>query len=173
MISFNYFEKIRNIIIYCTRIVVNISGSIPPHLLNRTGSRSDSPLPSQRSTPTPPNQLGTDETDPAPQDLPPPPPTPDPTPPRPISPPCNIPPPPPPPPPPPVINGPTAPLPLTNGDIAKMIATNPPKLRPVKNIIDGQLKKPVNPNIPLVDPRNDLLKAIRDGKFYTCFIIFK
>lgn len=177
MISFNYFEKIGNIIIYCTRIVVNISGSIPPHLLNRTGSRSDSPLPSQRSTPTPPNhagQLGTDETDPAPQDLPPPPPTPDPTPPRPISPPCNIPPPPPPPPPPPVlINGPTAPLPLTNGDIAKMIATNPPKLKPLKSIVDGQLRKPVNPNIPLVDPRNDLLKAIRDGKFYTCFIIFK
>ncbi|XP_024891755.1 wiskott-Aldrich syndrome protein family member 3 isoform X1 [Temnothorax curvispinosus] len=144
----------------------SMNGSIPPHLLNRSGSRSDSPLPSQRSTPTPPNhsgQLGADETDPAPQDLPPPPPTPDPTPPRPISPPCNIPPPPPPPPPPPVVNGPTAPLPLTNGDIAKMIATNPPKLRPLKSIVDGQLKKPVNPNIPLVDPRNDLLKAIRDG----------
>lgn len=30
---------------------------------------------------------------------------------------------------------------------------------------DGQLRKPVNPNIPLVDPRNDLLKAIRDGEF--------
>ncbi|KAG5315982.1 WASF3 protein, partial [Acromyrmex insinuator] len=144
----------------------SMNGSIPPHLLNRSGSRSDSPLPSQRSTPTPPNhsgQLGTDETDPAPQDLPPPPPTPDPTPPRPISPPCNIPPPPPPPPPPPVANGPTAPLPLTNGDIAKMIATNPPKLKPLKSIVDGQLRKPVNPNIPLVDPRNDLLKAIRDG----------
>ncbi|KAL6258370.1 hypothetical protein P5V15_010323 [Pogonomyrmex californicus] len=144
----------------------SMNGSIPPHLLNRSGSRSDSPLPSQRSTPTPPNhsgQLGADETDPAPQDLPPPPPTPDPTPPRPISPPCNIPPPPPPPPPPPVANGPTAPLPLTNGDIAKMIATNPPKLKPLKSIVDGQLRKPVNPNIPLVDPRNDLLKAIRDG----------
>ncbi|KYM92493.1 Wiskott-Aldrich syndrome protein family member 3 [Atta colombica] len=144
----------------------SMNGSIPPHLLNRSGSRSDSPLPSQRSTPTPPNhsgQLGTDETDPAPQDLPPPPPTPDPTPPRPISPPCNIPPPPPPPPPPPVVNGPMAPLPLTNGDIAKMIATNPPKLKPLKSIVDGQLRKPVNPNIPLVDPRNDLLKAIRDG----------
>ncbi|XP_014482857.1 PREDICTED: wiskott-Aldrich syndrome protein family member 3 isoform X1 [Dinoponera quadriceps] len=144
----------------------SMNGSIPSHLLNRNGSRSDSPLPSRRSTPTPPNhsgQLGTDETDPAPQDLPPPPPTPDPTPPRPISPPCNIPPPPPPPPPPPVANGPVV-APLTNGDIAKMIATNPPKLKPLKNIVaDGQLRKPVNPNIPLVDPRNDLLKAIRDG----------
>ncbi|GAB1868130.1 Wiskott-Aldrich syndrome protein family member [Camponotus japonicus] len=141
----------------------SMNGSIPSHLLNRNGSRTDSPLPSQRSTPTPPNQLGVDETDPAPQDLPPPPPTPDPTPPRPISPPCNIPPPPPPPPPPPVANGPTAPLPLTNGDIAKMIATNPPKLKPLKSIVDGQYRKPANPNIPLVDPRNDLLKAIRDG----------
>lgn len=55
-------------------------------------------------------------------------------------------------------------MPLTNGDIAKMIATNPPKLKPLKSIVDGQLRKPVNPNIPLVDPRNDLLKAIRDGK---------
>ncbi|XP_017887138.1 wiskott-Aldrich syndrome protein family member 3 isoform X3 [Ceratina calcarata] len=145
-------------------------GSIPSHLLNRNGSRSNSPLPSHHSTPTPPNhstQIGTDETDPAaPQDLPPPPPTPDPTPPRPISPPSNIPPPPPPPPPPPVTNGPSPPVPLTNGDIAKMIANNPPKLKPlkpVKNSVDGQLRKPVNPNIPLVDPRNDLLKAIRDG----------
>lgn len=146
-------------------------GSIPSHLLNRNGSRSNSPLPSHHSTPTPPDhstQLGTDETDPAPQDLPPPPPTPDPTPPRPISPPCNIPPPPPPPPPPPVLNGPSPPLPLTNGDIAKMIANNPPKLKPLKplkNIVDGQFRKPVNPNIPLVDPRNDLLKAIRDGNY--------
>ncbi|XP_053990344.1 actin-binding protein WASF3 isoform X1 [Hylaeus anthracinus] len=145
-----------------------MNGSIPSHLLNRNGSRSNSPLPSHHSTPTPPNhstQIGQDETDPAPQDLPPPPPTPDPTPPRPISPPCNIPPPPPPPPPPPVANGPTPPLPLTNGDIAKMIATNPPKLKPLKPLknMDGQLRKPVNPNIPLVDPRNDLLKAIRDG----------
>ncbi|XP_043253753.1 wiskott-Aldrich syndrome protein family member 3 isoform X1 [Colletes gigas] len=145
-----------------------MNGSIPSHLLNRNGSRSNSPLPSHHSTPTPPNhstQIGQDETDPAPQDLPPPPPTPDPTPPRPISPPCNIPPPPPPPPPPPVLNGPTPPLPLTNGDIAKMIATNPPKLKPLKPLdnMDGPLRKPLNPNIPLVDPRNDLLKAIRDG----------
>ncbi|XP_034188411.2 wiskott-Aldrich syndrome protein family member 3 SCAR isoform X2 [Osmia lignaria lignaria] len=146
-----------------------MNGSIPSHLLNRSGSRPNSPLPSHHSTPTPPNhstQIGADETDPAaPQDLPPPPPTPDPTPPRPISPPCNIPPPPPPPPPPPVANGPSPLVPLTNGDIAKMIATNPPKLKPLKPLknMDGQLRKPVNPNIPLVDPRNDLLKAIRDG----------
>ncbi|XP_076654617.1 wiskott-Aldrich syndrome protein family member 3 SCAR isoform X2 [Halictus rubicundus] len=144
-----------------------MNGSIPSHLLNRNGSRSNSPLPSHHSTPTPPNhltQIGTDETDPAaPQDLPPPPPTPDPAPPtRPISPPCNIPPPPPPPPPPPIANGPSPQVPLTNGDIAKLIATNRPKLKPLKNM-DGQLRKPVNPNIPLVDPRNDLLKAIRDG----------
>ncbi|XP_012287997.1 wiskott-Aldrich syndrome protein family member 3 isoform X2 [Orussus abietinus] len=145
----------------------SMNGSIPCHLLNRNGSRSNSPLPSHHSTPTPPNhitQVGTDEPDPAvPQDLPPPPPTPDPTPQRPASPPCNIPPPPPPPPPPPVLNGPTPPMPLTNGDIAKMIANNPPKLKPLKSIVDGQLRKPGNPNIPLVDPRNDLLKAIRDG----------
>ncbi|XP_011302322.1 wiskott-Aldrich syndrome protein family member 3 isoform X1 [Fopius arisanus] len=143
-----------------------MNGTIPGHLLNRNGSRSNSPLPSHHSTPTPPNHgipMGVDEPDPAPQDLPPPPPTPDPIPIRPISPPCNIPPPPPPPPPPPVVNGPIQPIALTNGDIAKMIATNPPKLRPVKNIIDGQIKKPPNANIPIVDPRNDLLKAIRDG----------
>ncbi|XP_043276497.1 wiskott-Aldrich syndrome protein family member 3 isoform X2 [Venturia canescens] len=143
-----------------------INGTIPSHLLNRNGSRSNSPLPSHHSTPTPPNHtlpMGIDEPDPAPQDLPPPPPTPDPIIQRPISPPCNIPPPPPPPPPPPIANGPTPPMPLTNGDIAKMIATNPPKLKPVKNIIDGQLRKGQNPNIPIVDPRNDLLKAIRDG----------
>lgn len=144
----------------------SMNGSIPSHLLNRNGSRPNSPLPSHHSTPTPPNhsaQIGTDETDPVSQDLPPPPPTPDPTPPRPISPPCNIPPPPPPPPPPPAINGSSPPVPLTNGDIAKMIAMCPPKLKPLKSI-DGQLRKSaVNPNIPLVDPRNDLLKAIRDG----------
>ncbi|KAK0087210.1 hypothetical protein PV325_001579 [Microctonus aethiopoides] len=143
-----------------------MNGTIPAHLLNRNGSRSNSPLPSHHSTPTPPNHtipMGIDEPDPAPQNLPPPPPTPDPTPSRPISPPCNIPPPPPPPPPPPVLNGPMPCVPISNGDIAKMIALNPPKLKPLKNIVDGQLKKPLNSNIPIVDPRNDLLKAIRDG----------
>ncbi|XP_066586132.1 actin-binding protein WASF3 isoform X2 [Prorops nasuta] len=140
-----------------------MNGSIPSHLLARNGSRSNSPLPSHHGAPIG-VQMGADEVDPAPHDLPPPPPTPDPTPSRPISPPCNIPPPPPPPPPPPVANGPpSVPMALTNGDIAKMIATNPPKLRPVKNMIDAQLRKSVNPNIPIVDPRNDLLKAIRDG----------
>lgn len=144
-----------------------INGTIPAHLLNRNGSRSNSPLPSHQSTPTPPNHtlpVGIDEPDPAPQDLPPPPPTPDPAPSRPISPPCNIPPPPPPPPPPPVLNGPMTCVPISNGDIAKIIANNPPKLKPLKSIVDGQLRKPQNPNIPIVDPRNDLLKAIRDGK---------
>ncbi|XP_057327839.1 actin-binding protein WASF3 isoform X2 [Microplitis mediator] len=143
-----------------------INGTIPAHLLNRNGSRSNSPLPSHQSTPTPPNHtlpVGIDEPDPAPQDLPPPPPTPDPAPSRPISPPCNIPPPPPPPPPPPVLNGPMTCVPISNGDIAKIIANNPPKLKPLKSIVDGQLRKPQNPNIPIVDPRNDLLKAIRDG----------
>lgn len=133
-----------------------MNGTIPGHLLHHNGSRSSSPLPSHHSMPM---QIGgIDEPDPAPQDLPPPPPTPDPTP-RPISPPCNIPPPPPPPPPPPVLNGPLPMPPMTNGNIAKMIAANPPKLKP----IDGQLRKGQNPNIPIVDPRNDLLKAIRDG----------
>ncbi|XP_015596957.1 wiskott-Aldrich syndrome protein family member 3 isoform X2 [Cephus cinctus] len=144
----------------------SMNGSIPSHLLNRSGSRSSSPLPSHHSTPTPPNhstQVSMDEPDPVPQDLPPPPPTPDPTPPRPPSPPTNIPPPPPPPPPPPILlNGPSMPMPLTNGDIAKMIANNPPKLKPLKNMVDGEIRKSVNPNPP-VDPRNDLLKAIRDG----------
>ncbi|XP_033227988.1 wiskott-Aldrich syndrome protein family member 3 isoform X1 [Belonocnema kinseyi] len=143
----------------------SMNGSIPSHLLNRNGSRSNSPLPSHHTTQTPANhlnQMGVDETDPAPQDLPPPPPTPDPAPARPNSPPCNIPPPPPPPPPPPILNGPTPPMPLTNGDIAKMIINNPPKLRPLKNMIDGEIRK-THSNIPLVDPRNDLLKAIRDG----------
>ncbi|KAL7304107.1 wiskott-Aldrich syndrome protein family member 3 isoform X3 [Trichogramma pretiosum] len=163
-----------------------MNGTIPVHLLNqRNGSRSGSPLPNHQSTPTsimPVNmmvghhqivQLGVDETESSVQDLPPPPPTPDPAPvTRPDSPPCNIPPPPPPPPPPPLANGPDSigqpqplpPHPLTNGDIAKMIVNNPPKLKPLKSIVDGQLRKPVNPNIPAaVDPRNDLLKAIRDG----------
>lgn len=152
-------------------IIGVISGSIPGHLLNRNASRSNSPLPvttTHQTTPTPLNQsnqmqIGLEETDLAPpQDLPPPPPTPDPAPPRAVSPPCNIPPPPPPPPPPPMANGPASSMALTNGDIAKMIVNNPPKLRPLKNMVDGQLIKKAN--IPLVDPRNDLLKAIRDGK---------
>ncbi|XP_058804941.1 actin-binding protein WASF3 isoform X2 [Phymastichus coffea] len=151
-----------------------MNGALPSHLLQRNGSRSNSPLPNHQSTPTAGMihigqmmPMGTDETESVAQDLPPPPPTPDPAPPRPVSPPCNIPPPPPPPPPPPISNGPPPSLsqmPITNGDIAKMIVNNPPILKPVKNIIDGQLRKPNNPNIPaVVDPRNDLLKAIRDG----------
>ncbi|XP_008212721.1 wiskott-Aldrich syndrome protein family member 3 isoform X1 [Nasonia vitripennis] len=155
----------------------SMNGTIPSHLLNRNGSRSNSPLPNHQPTPTSVvtaggvhlgqmMPMGVDETESVPQDLPPPPPTPDPVPTRPVSPPCNIPPPPPPPPPPPITNGPAmAPnMPMTNGDIAKMIASNPPKLKPLKSIVDGQLRKPGNPNNPApVDPRNDLLKAIRDG----------
>lgn len=157
-------------------------GTIPSHLLNRNGSRSNSPLPNHQPTPTAMVggvhlgqmvPMGIDETESVPQDLPPPPPTPDPVPTRSISPPCNIPPPPPPPPPPPITNGPAMPnnMPMTNGDIAKMIASNPPKLKPLKSIVDGQLRKPGNPNMPApVDPRNDLLKAIRDGELITRLI---
>ncbi|XP_024882784.1 uncharacterized protein LOC112461681, partial [Temnothorax curvispinosus] len=134
---------------------LSMNGFIPPHLLNRSGSRLDSPLLSQRLTPTLSNhsgQLGADETDLALQDLPlfslisgltls-----------RLISSSCNI---------PPLLpslsfssvaNGFTAPLFLTNGNIAKMIAINLPKFRPLKSIVNGQLKKSVNLNIPLVDP---------------------
>ncbi|XP_044010093.1 wiskott-Aldrich syndrome protein family member 3 isoform X2 [Aphidius gifuensis] len=132
-----------------------MNGTIPVNFINHNGSRSSSPLPTHTMT------IGIDEPDPAPQDLPPPPPTPDPVP-RPESPPCNIPP-PPPPPPPPVLNDPLPPPPMTNGDIARMIAANPPKLKPLKSINDEQFRKGQLPNIPIVDPRNDLLKAIRDG----------
>lgn len=151
------------------------AGTLPSHLLSRNGSRPNSPLPNHQSTPTQQllgqllGPLGVDETESSAQDLPPPPPTPDPAPPRPASPPCSIPPPPPPPPPPPVSNGPQPPLqlPMTNGDIARMIVNNPPKLKPLKSIVDGQLRKPGNPNLPApVDPRNDLLKAIRDGELF-------
>ncbi|CAG9812666.1 unnamed protein product [Phaedon cochleariae] len=56
---------------------------------------------------------------------------------------------PPPPPPPP-------PMPaMPNGDLVKMLESSLPKLTPVK---DRPMAKP-----PAVDPRNDLLKAIRDG----------
>ncbi|XP_014207045.1 wiskott-Aldrich syndrome protein family member 3 isoform X2 [Copidosoma floridanum] len=153
----------------------SMNGVLPSHMLNRD-SRSNSPLPNHQSSLTAvvtttgvhliSHQMpSVDETESAGQDLPPPPPTPDPTPPRPDSPPCNIPPPPPPPPPPPITNGPPSEMmaPMTNGDIARMIVNDPPKLKPLKSIIDGQLRKS-NPNVPApVDPRNDLLKAIRDG----------
>ncbi|KAF7266649.1 hypothetical protein GWI33_020143 [Rhynchophorus ferrugineus] len=66
---------------------------------------------------------------------------------------------PPPPPPPPMpttnIHAPPA-GPIINGDLIRAL-TSPPKLTPVKDRVLGKLGP------PLVDPRNDLLKAIRDG----------
>lgn len=70
-------------------------------------------------------------------------------------------PPPPPPPPMPVLNNNVSPPPpvMMNGDLAKILnSSTPPKLTPVK---DRQMGKQQAP--PMVDPRNDLLKAIRDG----------
>lgn len=54
-----------------------------------------------------------------------------------------------------IVNGPTTTPPMLNGDLAKILNSAPPKLTPVK---DRPMAKP-----PMVDPRNDLLKAIRDG----------
>ncbi|KAJ8966913.1 hypothetical protein NQ314_003233 [Rhamnusium bicolor] len=89
------------------------------------------------------------------QDLPPPPPAPV----KQASPPKQqtpvAPPPPPPPPMPLLTNGPITTTPMLNGDLAKILNSTPPKLTPVK---DRPMAKP-----PMVDPRNDLLKAIRDG----------
>ncbi|XP_030764327.1 wiskott-Aldrich syndrome protein family member 2 [Sitophilus oryzae] len=66
---------------------------------------------------------------------------------------------PPPPPPPPMpttnIHAPPA-GPMVNGDLIRALAS-PPKLTPVKDRVLGKLGP------PLADPRNDLLKAIRDG----------
>ncbi|EFA08500.1 actin-binding protein WASF3 [Tribolium castaneum] len=111
---------------------------IPAHLA--TQSRSNSPHQA-----TPPEPV---------QDLPPPPPIP-----KQASPPKQQTPqapPPPPPPPMPLLNGPTTSPPLVNGDLAKIInSASPPQLTPVK---DRPKQAP-----PIVDPRNDLLKAIRDG----------
>lgn len=64
---------------------------------------------------------------------------------------------PPPPPPPPMPNGPMVGVSLVNGDLAKIMSASPPKLTPVK---DRQIAKQAP---PMDDPRNDLLKAIRDG----------
>ncbi|XP_017768377.1 PREDICTED: wiskott-Aldrich syndrome protein family member 2 [Nicrophorus vespilloides] len=118
---------------------------IPPHLTRQSShSRSNSPH-SNQHTPEPI------------QDLPPPPPVP-----KQASPPKQstpIAPPPPPPPPMPLLsNGPTSPppLPMLNGDLAKILNSTPPKLTPPK---ERASQKPP----PMVDPRNDLLKAIRDG----------
>lgn len=118
---------------------------IPAHIVRQQSqSRSNSPH-SRQETPEPV------------QDLPPPPPVPKQTsPPKQVTP-VQVPPPPPPPPMPLLTNGPTNP-PMVNGDLAKiMLGSSPPKLTPVK---DRQLPKQTP---PMVDPRNDLLKAIRDG----------
>lgn len=66
--------------------------------------------------------------------------------------------PPPPPPPPMPMNSVHAPpgAPVMNGDLIRAL-TSPPKLTPVKDRVLGKLGP------PLADPRNDLLKAIRDG----------
>lgn len=135
---------------------------IPAHLVRSQSqqSRSNSPH-SHQGTPEPPPVLQ--------QDLPPPPPAPkQASPPKQQQPVVAAPPPPPPPPMPLLSNGPapggglTSPLPpqaLLNGDLAKILnSATPPKLNPVK---DRQLPPPKQPAV--VDPRNDLLKAIRDG----------
>ncbi|CAH1106629.1 unnamed protein product [Psylliodes chrysocephalus] len=117
---------------------------IPPHIVRQSSqSRSNSPHSQHTATPEPA------------QDLPPPPPAPV----KQASPPKQqtpvAPPPPPPPPMPMIVNGPTTTPPMLNGDLAKILNSAPPKLTPVK---DRPMAKP-----PMVDPRNDLLKAIRDG----------
>ncbi|CAH1993702.1 unnamed protein product [Acanthoscelides obtectus] len=137
---------------------------IPAHIIRQSSqSRSNSPH-SHVATPEP--AVG-------PQDLPPPPPVPtavitatkQASPPKQMQTPAApaavaaAPPPPPPPPMPAMMpNGPTMSPPpsmLLNGDLAKILNSAPPKLTPVK---DRPMNKP-----PIIDPRNDLLKAIRDG----------
>ncbi|KAK9737438.1 hypothetical protein QE152_g10728 [Popillia japonica] len=115
---------------------------IPAHIVRQNSqSRSNSPH-SHQPTPEP--------------ELPPPPPVPkQPSPPKQITP-VQAPPPPPPPPMPSIPNGPMSP-PSLNGEINKILTTSPPKLTPVK---DRQIPKQAP---PMADPRNDLLKAIRDG----------
>lgn len=120
---------------------------IVAHRISRqqTNSRSNSPH-SHQHTP-----------EPSQHDLPPPPPIPkQASPPKQTSP-ILAPPPPPPPPMPLVTNGPSSP-PLINGDLSKIMSSSPPKLTPIK---DRNISKQGPP--PMLDPRNDLLKAIRDG----------
>jgi len=120
---------------------------IPPHLMRQSSqSRSNSPH-SHQGTPEPI------------QDLPPPPPIPKQvsnSPPKQVTPAVAAPP-PPPPPPMPSQNGPASPPPpLMNGDLLRALNSNsPPKLTPPKERV---ISRP-----PIQDPRNDLLKAIRDG----------
>lgn len=118
---------------------------IPPHLSRQTSqSRSNSPHSHQ----------GTPESG---QDLPPPPPIPkQASPPKAQTPVQASPPPPPPPMPLGIVTNGAINLPMVNGDLAKIMSQTPPKLAPVK---DRQIKQ-----LPQMDnPRNDLLKAIRDG----------
>lgn len=124
---------------------------IPAHLVqnNNQSPRANSPI----RHPSLPEQN---------QELPPPPPIPKQvSPPKQSTPVVQAPPPPPPPPmPSSIMNGPVSggpPPPLINGDLAKILSSSPPKLTPVK---DRQLPKQAP---PMDDPRNDLLKAIRDG----------
>ncbi|KAF2883319.1 hypothetical protein ILUMI_22821 [Ignelater luminosus] len=125
---------------------VSPPNGIAAHILSRqqSNSRSNSPH-SHQNTPEPS------------QDLPPPPPVPKQGSPPKQATPVQAPPPPPPPPMPLVTNGPTSP-PLINGDLSKIMSSSPPKLTPIK---DRPISKQGPP--PMVDPRNDLLKAIRDG----------
>lgn len=125
---------------------VSPPNGIAQHIISRqqSNSRSNSPH-SHQNTPEPS------------QDLPPPPPIPKQTSPPKQATPVQAPPPPPPPPMPLITNGPLSP-PLMNGDLSKIMSSSPPKLTPIK---DRPISKQAPP--PMVDPRNDLLKAIRDG----------
>ncbi|XP_019869432.1 wiskott-Aldrich syndrome protein family member 3 [Aethina tumida] len=133
---------------------------IPSHVVRQSSvhSRSSSPQhiihPMAPEPPLPPSII-------APQDLPPPPPAPVKQASPPKQPPTPAAPPPPPPPPMPMNGGviPPAspPAPLMNGNLANILTSTPPKLTPVK---DRPIAKQ---GPPLADPRNDLLKAIRDG----------
>lgn len=134
--------------------VMSPPNGVPAHMLARKDSHSRSNSPhSNTATPEPQNNIINN-------DLPPPPPVPKASPPKSTSP-INAPPPPPLPPPPPMptmTNGPTPvspppAAPMINGD-AKIMGCSPPKLTPVKD----RNNKP-----SMADPRNDLLKAIRDG----------
>ncbi|XP_018334731.1 wiskott-Aldrich syndrome protein family member 2 [Agrilus planipennis] len=121
---------------------------IPARVMSRqqSHSRSNSPH-SHQATPEPA------------QELPPPPPVPKQTSPPKQTTPVAPPPPPPPPMPTTLTNGPISPPPMMNGDLAKILnSSSPPKLMPIK---DRPISKQGPP--PMADPRNDLLKAIRDG----------
>lgn len=162
---------------------ISSTNGVAAHILNRSNSNSRSGSPLHHvvntaiSSPSPPRAKTPDNNI---NDLPPPPPAPEQSPPqKSISPPVSqlpaAPPPPPPPPPLPLSNGltnnttipnstisppPPVTAPVVNGDVLapiKIMGCSPPKLTPPKD----RIGKPLPP--PIVDPRNDLLKAIRDG----------